>query len=139
MLVILTASFLSNIVEIEWVIIRLAASVNFPTGVTVPVVFHSDGWSTNALTVFLHWWYCYTVVSENNLKFGTRSARCVFDLHCQVGRMHESICSVDDHAVISHEVQPYNEPYQILHYDEMFGKDMVSNIKFKCGCCYWFF
>ena len=37
----LTATFLSNIVENEWHIIRLEASVNFSTEVTVPVVFHS--------------------------------------------------------------------------------------------------
>ena len=52
-LVILTAVFLSKIVEIEWDISRLATSVNFPTGVTVPVVCHSDGWSTNAKSVFV--------------------------------------------------------------------------------------
>ena len=37
-LVVLTAIFLSTIVEIEWDISRLAASVNFHTGVTVPLV-----------------------------------------------------------------------------------------------------
>ena len=52
-LVILTAVFLSIIVKIEWNISRLAASVNFPTGITVPVVCHSDGWSTNAVIVFV--------------------------------------------------------------------------------------
>ena len=53
MLVTLTAIFLSIIVDIEWDIIRLAASVNFSTGVTVPVVFRSDKWSTNAVIVFV--------------------------------------------------------------------------------------
>ena len=52
-LVTLTAIFLSIIVEIEWDIIRLAASVNFSTGVKVPVVFHSYGLSTNAVIVFV--------------------------------------------------------------------------------------
>ena len=51
--VILTAVFLSIIVEIEWDISRLAASVNFPTGDTVPVVCHSDGWSTDAVIDFV--------------------------------------------------------------------------------------
>ena len=32
---------------------RLSISVNFSTGVTVPVVFHSDKWSTNAVIVFV--------------------------------------------------------------------------------------
>ena len=52
-LVTLTAIFLSIIVDIEWDFIKLSASVNFPTGVTVPVVFHSDKWSTNAENVFV--------------------------------------------------------------------------------------
>ena len=52
-LVILTAVFLSLIVGIEWDNSRLAASVNFPTGVTVHVVCPSDGWLTNAVIVFV--------------------------------------------------------------------------------------
>ena len=39
----LTATFLSNIVKIECEISRLAVSVKLPTGVTVTVVFQSDG------------------------------------------------------------------------------------------------
>ena len=50
---ILTAVFLSIIAEIEWDISRLAATINFPTGVTVPAVCHSNGWSTNAVIVFV--------------------------------------------------------------------------------------
>ena len=53
MLVTLTAIFVSIIVDIEWDNIMLAASVNFSTGVTVPVVFHSDTWSANAVIVFV--------------------------------------------------------------------------------------
>ena len=52
-LVILTAVFLANIVAIDWDISRLLASVSFPTGVTAPVVCHSDEWSTNAVIVFV--------------------------------------------------------------------------------------
>ena len=52
-LVTLTAILLSIIVEIEWEIGRLAVSVNFSNGVTVPVVFHFDGWSMKALIVFV--------------------------------------------------------------------------------------
>ena len=51
-LVYLTPLFLSIVVESEWNINRFVASVNFPAGVTVPVVYHSDGWSTNAVDVF---------------------------------------------------------------------------------------
>ena len=50
-LVTLTAILLSIIVSIEWEISRLAVSVNFSNSVTVPVVFHSDGWQTEAVTV----------------------------------------------------------------------------------------
>ena len=52
-LVTLTAIFLSIIVDIVWDIMRLAVSVFFSTGVTVPVVFHSDTWSTNVVIVFV--------------------------------------------------------------------------------------
>ena len=52
-LVTLTAIFLSIFVDIEWDIMRLADSVNFSTGVTVPVLFHSDMWSTKAVIVFV--------------------------------------------------------------------------------------
>ena len=46
-LVTVTAIFLSIIVDIEWDLMRLAVSVNFSTGVTVPVLFLSDKRSTN--------------------------------------------------------------------------------------------
>ena len=51
-LVALTAFFVSFIVDIEWDISKLAVSVNFSSGFTVPVVFHFDGWSKKALIVF---------------------------------------------------------------------------------------
>ena len=53
MLVTLTAILLSFIVDIEWEISRLALSVNFSSGVTVPVVFNFDGWSMKAVIVFV--------------------------------------------------------------------------------------
>ena len=52
-LVTLTAILLSMIVDIEWEISKLAVSVNFSNGVTVPVVFHFEGWSMKAVTVFV--------------------------------------------------------------------------------------
>ena len=45
-LVTLTATFLSIIVEIEWEIISVAVSVNFSNGVMVAFVFQSEGCST---------------------------------------------------------------------------------------------
>ena len=52
-LVDLTFILLSNIVDIEWEISELAVSVDFSNGVTVTVVFHFDGWSTEAVIVFV--------------------------------------------------------------------------------------
>ena len=52
-LVTLTAILLSIIVDIELEISKLAVSVNFSNGVRVPVVFHFDGWSMKAATVFV--------------------------------------------------------------------------------------
>ena len=52
-LVTLTAILLSNIVDIEWEISKLAVSVNFSNGVTVPVVFQFDEWSMKAVIVFI--------------------------------------------------------------------------------------
>ena len=52
-LVVLTSPFLSIFVDIEWEISKLAVSVNFSNGVTVPVVFHFDEWSLKAVIVFV--------------------------------------------------------------------------------------
>ena len=49
----LTAILLSNIVDIEWEISRLALSVYFSNSLTVSVLFHFDGWSTKAVIVFV--------------------------------------------------------------------------------------
>ena len=50
-LVTLIAIPLSIIVDIDWEISRLAVSVNFSNGVTVPAVSHFDGWSMKAVIV----------------------------------------------------------------------------------------
>ena len=52
--------------------------------------------------------------------------------------MDESICGVNDHIVVSREVQSYNEPCQVVHYNEMICKSVFSDIKFKSGGCYRF-
>ena len=49
----LSAILLSIIVDIEWEISKIAVSVNFSNGVTVPVVFHFDGWSMKAVIIFI--------------------------------------------------------------------------------------
>ena len=52
-LVTLAATFLSVIFYIEWETKRFAVSLNFSSGVTVLVVFHSDESSTKAVIVFV--------------------------------------------------------------------------------------
>ena len=52
-LVSLTAILLVIIVDIEWEINRLAVSVSFSNGVTLPVMLHFDGWSMKAVIVFV--------------------------------------------------------------------------------------
>ena len=52
-MVTLTAIFLSIIVDFEREISKIAVWVNFFNGVTVPVVFHSDGWLAKAVIVFV--------------------------------------------------------------------------------------
>ena len=66
-LVTLTAILLSIIVDIEWEISRLAVSVNFSNRVTVPVVFHFDGWSMKAVTVFV---VAGGIVRSSSMMFG---------------------------------------------------------------------
>ena len=52
-LVTLTANLLSIIVDIQWEISKLAVSVNFSNSVTVPVLFHFDGWPTKVVINFV--------------------------------------------------------------------------------------
>ena len=52
-MVTLTAILLSITVDIEWENNKLAVSVNFSNGITVPIVFYFDGWSTKAVIVFV--------------------------------------------------------------------------------------
>ena len=52
-LVTLIAILLSIVVNNEWEMNKLAVSANFYKSVTVPVVFHFDGWSTKAVIVFV--------------------------------------------------------------------------------------
>ena len=77
-------------------------------------------------------------MDKNNLGFSTCLTQCTFDLHCQKWEMDEAMCSIDDHTVVFHKVQPYNRSCQILHDHKVFCKGVISNVKFKCGCCYWF-
>ena len=106
-LVTLTAILLSIIVDIEWEISRLAASVNFSSRVTVPVVFHFDGWSIKAVIVF--------VVVGGIVRASSVMTGCGFVifpleavLFCIVkcGKIYEAVCRVDDYTVVPHKMQP---------------------------------
>ena len=52
-MVTLTATISSIIVDIEWRDSRKAVFLIFSNGLTVPVVFHSKGWSTKAVIDFV--------------------------------------------------------------------------------------
>ena len=126
-LVILTAIFLSIIVDIEWDNMRLSISVNFPTGVTVPVVFHSEKWSTNAVIVFVA--ICGIVIlswmrTAWGLAFVWLNALLTGVVKCRK-RMRPCVVSMTTLLCC-----------QILHHDEIFCKDVISSIELGLGCCY---
>ena len=134
-LVTLTAILLSIIVDIERENSRIAVSVNFSNGVTVPVVFHFDGWLMKAVIVICRrWWYGQGFVSDDWLWFGGCVTWGRFNLHCQVGEMYEAVCRVKDYTVIPYEMQPNFWPCCFLHYDEVFSKWIISNFKFEGSC-----
>ena len=49
----LTSAFLSNTVDIEWDISKLAVSLILSSGVAAPAVFHSNGWATKTVIIFV--------------------------------------------------------------------------------------
>ena len=58
------------------------------------------------------------------------SVAAFFGVHRQVWEVDETMCGVDDHNVVSHEVQSYDWPCQILHYDGMLRRVLspMSNL-----------
>ena len=82
-------------------------------------------------------WYCFAIVDEKSLEFSTCLTQCTFDLHFQMWEVNEAMCGIDDHTVMSHEVRSYNRSSQILQHNEMLCKNVISNVKYKCGCCSW--
>ena len=52
-LVSLPATFFSLFVDIDWEFSSIAVSVSFSNGITIPVLFHSDGSSTKAVIVLV--------------------------------------------------------------------------------------
>ena len=45
-------------------------------------------------------------MDEKRLGLSTCLAQYTFDLHCQIWEVDEAMCGIDDHTVVSHEVQP---------------------------------
>ena len=138
----LSATFLSINVDIESKVSRVAISVSVPTGVRVYGEFHSEGWSAEAVIVFVVFgaivgasskWTTWGLALVSVVTFLTWIVRW--------GKtwMDEAVCSVNDYTVVSLEVQTYNWSCQFLHYDNLFWKTIVSNVKFKCSCCSPFF
>ena len=74
--------------------------------------------------------FCQGVASEEWLGFCIFVARSAYGFHCQVAKMDEAMCSVQDTAVVSHEKQTYNWPGQNLHYGKVICNCMVFEIKF---------
>ena len=74
MLVTLTPIFLSFSNENERSIIRLAASVNFSTGFTVPFLPFPEVINKWCDCFCCHLWYCYTIVDKHSLGFSIRFA-----------------------------------------------------------------
>ena len=97
----LTPTSLSNISEFEWEISIFAVSLKFSSVVRVLVVSLSDGKSIKDVMVsFL----MGGVVNEERLGVSTFFAGSALEMHCQVGKMNETICSVSDYSVMSHKV-----------------------------------
>ena len=101
-LVTLTAIRLSIIVDIEREICRLAVSVNFSNGVTVPVVFHFDGWSMKAVTVLV---VAGGMVRSSPIMTGCGlvvvSLEAVLTCMVKWGKMYEAMCRVNDYTCFS--------------------------------------
>ena len=93
----LTATFLLSMVDNEFQTSRLAVKVNLSIGVTVPLLFLSDGWSTKAAIVFVVMGGdCQAITKQEKLWFSSRFVSSVFDLHCQAKKMDKTTCSVND-------------------------------------------
>ena len=69
-------------------------------------------------------------MDENSFGFSTHLAQCTFDLHCQMWEMDEAMCSIADQTVMSHEAL-YNSSCKFLHHEELFRKNVISNVKFR--------
>ena len=68
-------------------------------------------------------------MNENKLRFSTCLAQCTFDLHCQMWKVDETVCGINDHTVMFVEVQTNDLSFQIFHHYEMFCKYVISNVK----------
>ena len=136
LLVTLTANLLSIFVDILREISKLAVSVNFSSGVTVPAVFHFDGWSTKAVIAFV---VVVGIVRALSVRTGWELTVVSLEAVLTCIEMYEVVCPVNDYTVIPQKLQPIYWPRYFLHNDEVFSENFVSTFKFKSGCCYRFF
>ena len=106
-MVTLTAILLSINVDIVWQISKFAVSVNFSNGVTVPVVFHFEMWSTKAVIVFV---VVGGIVKASSVMTGwgfvVVPLEAVLTCIVNAGRVYEAVCRVNDYTVIPHKMQP---------------------------------
>ena len=106
-LITLIAFLLSIIVDNEWEISKLAVSVNFSNVVTVPVMFHFDGWSMKAVIVFVVVGGMVRALSVmTGCGFVVVSLEAVLTFIVKWGKMYEAVCRVNDYTVVPHKMQP---------------------------------
>ena len=103
LLVSLTAIILSFIVDIEWEISKLAVSVNFSKGVTVPVVFHFDRWSTEVVIVFV---VVVGIVRASSVRTAWKLTVVSLEAVLTCIEMYQAVCRVNDYTVFPHKMQP---------------------------------
>ena len=130
-LVTLTATFLSSIVDVEWEISRLAASIIFCNGVTLTVVFHSEGWSTKAVIVFV---VLGGIVGSWSMKtswgFALVSLEAILSCIVRCGNFMRLCIGSMTKLLFLLKCKPMIGK----HYEKIFRKSVVSIIKYKCGC-----
>ena len=133
-LVNLTAAFLKFFGNIDCEMGKLAVSVNFSNGVTVPVFYHSEGWSTKAVIVFVVLSCTFRVVSAM-LDCGFQLILVAALLTCIAKYGNGMRPCLLSKTIMHYAVQSVNRPCQILHHDDTFSKSNIFTTKFKCDCC----
>ena len=138
-LVTLTAILLSIIVDFEWEISRYAVSDILQRCHSPRCVPFWRMVNEGCYRFCCRWWYSQGIISDDWLWFCSCFAWGRLNLHCQVLKIYEAVCRVNDYTVVPHKMQPNFWPHLSLHYDKEFSKGIVSNFKCEGGCCQRFF